>query len=403
MITEKTTPVHHSTAGCKPIEKCVIAFWACICYNHIISGYANTKRKENTMNIGERIKSLRKQNDLTQEKLADYLGVSYQAVSKWECGLSCPDLSLIGPLTRLLHITADELLGLTSENSDERKAYFDAELHEYWKKDDHESDLAIARMAVAEYPSDYRYLEWLATDEWYVGYSIPYCGTETEKELLASSLHHYEMILEDCPDQPLRNRAISGLVFVYTSLGQLEEAKQYALMYPENPEYSRDKLLRNCLRGEDLADQRKKLLKRALMEMNECLSDMWQYSDPTDQGALDAEEAIIKAVITDGNYQHFHINLSFIYSKRAALALEKDDLDGAISALATAKEHAVAYDALGETQRYTCPLLAGYSESYANVRETDWTLLEFLRQDVAAHPRFDPIRNHPNFQALFHA
>ncbi|MBE6548670.1 MAG: helix-turn-helix transcriptional regulator, partial [Ruminococcaceae bacterium] len=38
------------------------------------------------MTIGERIKALRKQNGMTQENLAEYLCVSYQAVSKWECG-----------------------------------------------------------------------------------------------------------------------------------------------------------------------------------------------------------------------------------------------------------------------------------------------------------------------------
>ena len=112
------------------------------------------------MTIGERIKALRKKNDLTQEKLADYLCVSYQAVSKWECGLSSPDLSLIGPLTKLLHVSADELLGLTPEIADARKAYFDAEFHEFWKKD-HEEDLEIAHQAVAEYPGDFRYLHWL--------------------------------------------------------------------------------------------------------------------------------------------------------------------------------------------------------------------------------------------------
>ena len=48
--------------------------------------------------IGQRIKQFRKQNGLTQEKLADYLGVTDKAVSKWECGLTAPDLALIMPL-----------------------------------------------------------------------------------------------------------------------------------------------------------------------------------------------------------------------------------------------------------------------------------------------------------------
>ena len=39
-------------------------------------------------NIGQKIRELRRKNDLTQEKLADYLGVTYQCVSKWECGVS---------------------------------------------------------------------------------------------------------------------------------------------------------------------------------------------------------------------------------------------------------------------------------------------------------------------------
>ena len=58
------------------------------------------------MTIGEKIKELRIKHDLTQEKLADYLFVSYQAVSKWECGLSNPDLTLIAPLTKLFNVTS---------------------------------------------------------------------------------------------------------------------------------------------------------------------------------------------------------------------------------------------------------------------------------------------------------
>ena len=64
--------------------------------------------------IGIKIKELRKKKDMTQEKLAEYLNVSFQAVSKWETGAASPDLSMIVPLARLLDVTTDELFGVDS-------------------------------------------------------------------------------------------------------------------------------------------------------------------------------------------------------------------------------------------------------------------------------------------------
>lgn len=75
-------------------------------------------------NIGKRIKQLRKENDLTQEKLADYLGISYKSVSKWETGITFPDLSMIVPISKLLGVSTDELLGVKNEVPDERKGFF---------------------------------------------------------------------------------------------------------------------------------------------------------------------------------------------------------------------------------------------------------------------------------------
>ena len=60
--------------------------------------------------IGSRIAQLRKGKGLTQEELAVKLGVSAQAVSKWENDISCPDISLLPQLVRILGVTADELL-----------------------------------------------------------------------------------------------------------------------------------------------------------------------------------------------------------------------------------------------------------------------------------------------------
>lgn len=68
--------------------------------------------------IGQRIAKLRKQQGMSQEHLAEKIGVSSQAVSKWENDASCPDISLLPRLAKLLGITVDELL---TGNSNEVK------------------------------------------------------------------------------------------------------------------------------------------------------------------------------------------------------------------------------------------------------------------------------------------
>lgn len=66
--------------------------------------------------IGSRISNRRKELGMTQEDLASKLGVSAQAVSKWENDASCPDISLLPQLVKVLNITTDELLtGKTSK------------------------------------------------------------------------------------------------------------------------------------------------------------------------------------------------------------------------------------------------------------------------------------------------
>lgn len=67
------------------------------------------------MNIGNNIAALRKQKGITQEELANALGVSPQAVSKWENNSSCPDISLLTGIADYFGITVDTLLRSESE------------------------------------------------------------------------------------------------------------------------------------------------------------------------------------------------------------------------------------------------------------------------------------------------
>ena len=68
------------------------------------------------MTFGQRLKAFRKNENWTQQDLADMIGVSTQAISKWETDAGMPDISQIVPLSRALNISTDILLGVVDDN-----------------------------------------------------------------------------------------------------------------------------------------------------------------------------------------------------------------------------------------------------------------------------------------------
>lgn len=72
------------------------------------------------MEIGKQIKALRQAKNVNQEELADYLGVSFQAVSKWETGANVPDIALLPDIAVFFGVTIDELFKISNEAELER-------------------------------------------------------------------------------------------------------------------------------------------------------------------------------------------------------------------------------------------------------------------------------------------
>ena len=67
------------------------------------------------MKLGEVIRKYRKIKNMTQEEMANRLGITAPAVNKWENGNSLPDITLLSPIARLLDISLDTLLSFQEE------------------------------------------------------------------------------------------------------------------------------------------------------------------------------------------------------------------------------------------------------------------------------------------------
>lgn len=105
------------------------------------------------MKINEVIRKYRKEQNLTQEQVANYLGVSAPAVNKWENGISYPDITLLAPLARVLKTDIDTLLSFHEELTEEEINRFVIEISSKMRSDGYKSCFEKAIEQIKEYPN----------------------------------------------------------------------------------------------------------------------------------------------------------------------------------------------------------------------------------------------------------
>ena len=102
--------------------------------------------------IGEIIRELRKQRKITQEKLAEQIGVTPQAISRWERNVGYPDITQIVPLAKSFGVSTDEILGAgLSSDEDQIQEYIDSAT----KADTLEKSIEILKEARTRFPKSY--------------------------------------------------------------------------------------------------------------------------------------------------------------------------------------------------------------------------------------------------------
>ncbi len=184
--------------------------------------------------LGERLKKLRKDNRITQEALAEYLGISYQAVSKWENGQGFPDISLLPALSNFFGVSSDYLLGIESEKSEERIEHALAEARKTTHTGEIEKSIDIIENALKSFPNEHRLLCDL------LEYKV--MRFRDDPEWLKDIEIKARLILKDCHVDEIRHKTIGHLAFAYSYSGKHEKSAKTIALLPEMP-YSKKRLI----------------------------------------------------------------------------------------------------------------------------------------------------------------
>lgn len=178
--------------------------------------------------LSDRLKRLRKINDLTQEQLSDCMGVSPQAVSRWETGATCPDISALPQLAEIFNITVDELLGVDEKKKQKEISDVISACEKKINKNITEEPIARLREALGFYPNNDRLLTCLM-------YAL-YAASEDEdlcREYDSEIVSIYYRIQKYSTDNYCRNESKRLMFRHYCDTNRPDEAKRIAAEMPK--------------------------------------------------------------------------------------------------------------------------------------------------------------------------
>ena len=105
------------------------------------------------MNIGNKIRELRKQRGITQEQLAESIGISFQAVSKWENNIALPDITLVPVLASYFGVSMDELFDFNLKEFEHAVMIITEKAYQYRESNPAESR-RILKDGLKKYPEN---------------------------------------------------------------------------------------------------------------------------------------------------------------------------------------------------------------------------------------------------------
>ena len=354
------------------------------------------------LNIGETIKKLRKERDITQEEFAEILGVSCQSVSRWENNSCYPDIELIPAIAAFFDISTDKLMGV--DEVAEKKAV-DQYLNDFQSAisvGNIDECIRIARAGVAEFPNNYALLNKLmyalfaACDDTanileYKENSIKY-----DSEIVALG----ERIMKYCSDPKIKLEVTDRLAFHHSEMGRKDVALS---IYETLPSISDGKEWNIwwSLTDEEKLPHTRKFILDSYYALDESL---WRLKDliPAEDALKVFEKiSVLDNLIYDDSLHNQTWSNARYYCFYAKCLVQLNRFDEAIKQLELSVESAIAFDNRPEEIK-TNSLLLGERVCKRTDFETadSRPFRQRVREVWLAEKEFDAIRDTKEFKAI---
>ena len=323
------------------------------------------------MSIGSTIKRLRREKDITQEQLAEYLGITSRAVSQWECDRTAPDISQLPALCHIFDVSSDVLLGIDIEKTNEEIKRYLTEATELGNQGKGAERTELLREANKKFPRDYKIMERLA-DSLVCEYSRK--GIKEYDEVFDLC----NRIIGECTDSVIRYEAIDTLGTAYGYAGKKEEMLKLAKEMPRTY-FSYENFMVYRWKGNEGFKERQEymhFLVHELLSMIHCLKGhcddngkmiySWEERKELNQFEID----LLERLYPDGDYQQ-----NAYYGATASYFIFKDyfnkqDYENAWYWLERCVDYNVHSDTYDYDAPHSTPILRGYADGGVIIEAT---------------------------------
>ena len=364
------------------------------------------------MTIGQNIRQLRKEHEMTQEELAVAIGVTPQAISKWEKDTGLPDIRQIIPLANVFRVSTDVLLGVEPpvDNAESVHEWI-LRVREGINENDTET-LITALNTFKQCPREYDDAPELRLTRLMLGYQILCAGdikltAKEKREIVSECERNAHAIMQYSHDETLIQEARTWLVRLYVARGDYEQARELADCFPMDASYTGGAIHAWSDRQQnnneaEIAQRSANVSQYLTMLANEIvpLGNALGRAE-RDEDAVAVYQVLLDIISAIYKEEEFtpplHMEPEILYYHLARMAVKADDFDKAIHYLEKLYEYEKSNKAYYNVKNTTeTPLLSANTYTFP---QTEYSVKRHMLSIMERKP-LKPLRSDRRFKKL---